>query len=483
MKVKEIKTNGLFHELEITIPANDIDKRVDARLQEVGKNIKMPGFRPGKVPPAMLKKRYGKALMGEVLELAVSETSQKALEEKNLRPALQPKIEVKTFDDGKDLVYTVSVEVLPEFTIVDFKGAKLEKPVAKPDAKTVDESIARIAESNKATQEVTEKRGAKLGDTVVIDFHGRTADDNKAHEGMHAHGHHLALGSGQFIPGFEAQLIGMQVGTKVEVQVAFPEDYGAKELAGRAAIFDVELHQLREPGEATIDDEFAKSLGLEDLAGLKKAVEEQLQRELDQHSRMNVKKNLLDYLDETHKFEIPSGMLDMEFRNILDQLEAERKRQGETEALTEEEKAEFKEIAERRVRLGLILSEIGRANNITVADAELHRAVINEAQKYRGQEKQVFDFYAKNRQALESLRAPLFEEKVVDYILELAQVTEKTVTPETLLSALEDEVEEKPKKKSEKKSPKKESGDSSGGAQDSEKPAEKKKGPAKKKEA
>lgn len=449
MEVKELKSEGLSRELEIRIPANDIDSRVDARLEEVGKTVRMPGFRAGKVPMPMLKKRYGKAVMGEVLELAVNETSAKALEERNLRPAVQPKIEVKEFDEGKDLVYTVSVEILPEFKIADFKGLKLEKPVAAPDEKAVTDALGRIAENNRSTAEVTDGRGAKTGDTLVIDFHGRTADDNKEHPGMHSHAHHLELGSGQFIPGFEDQLIGAKAGGKVEVRVQFPENYGAKELAGREAIFDVDVQQIREPAEAKIDDEFAKSLGLDDLFALKKAVEEQLQKELDQHSRMNLKKTLLDRLDESHKFEIPASMLDMEYENIIRQVEQERQRLNEEGDLTDAEKNEFREISERRVRLGLVLSEIGRQNNITVTDPELHRAVITEAQRYPGQEKQVFDFYAKNRHALESLRAPLFEDKVVDYILELAEVSEKKMAAEDLMTLLdaEEEAAEKPKKK------------------------------------
>ncbi|MCC6597340.1 MAG: trigger factor [Alphaproteobacteria bacterium] len=481
MEVKELKSKGLSRELEVTIPANDIDRRVDARLLEVGKTVKMPGFRAGKVPMTMLKQRYGKAVMGEVLEAAVNETSTKALEERNLRPAAQPKIEVKEFDDGKDLIYTLSLEILPEFKIADFKGVKLEKPVAKPDEKSLKESLERIAANNGGTQEVTTKRGAKNGDTLVIDFHGRTADDNKEHPGMHSHAHNLELGSNQFIPGFEDQLVGAKSGEKVEVKVKFPENYGAKELAGREAIFDVDVQQIREPAESKVDDELAKSLGLEDLAALKKAVEEQLQKELDQHSRMNLKKSLLDHLDETHKFEVPPTMLEMEFENIIQQVEHERQRTGEEAALSDAEKEEFREISERRVRLGLILSEIGRQNNITVADADLQRAVITEAQRYPGQEKQVFDFYSKNRQALESLRAPLFEEKVVDYILELAEVSEKKMTAEELIAALEEEAdaEAKPKKKA-AKSTKKEEGAEAQKA-DAPKPEAKKKAPAKKK--
>ena len=456
MKVKELKSDGLSHELEITIPANDIDARVDAKLQEVGKTIRMPGFRPGKVPLKMLKDRYGKHVLGEVLEAAVNETSAKAMKDKKLKPAMQPKIEVKSkdFGEGNDLIYTVSVDVLPDFDVVDLKTAKLTKPVAKPSDKDINDALERIAANNKSTKKIETERKTKDGDYVVIDFHGRTADDNVAHEGMHAHGHKLKLGSGQFIPGFEEQLIGQKTGEKVEVKVKFPDQYGAAELAGREAIFDVDIHEIHEEGEAEINDEFAQSLGIENVEALRKAVGEQLQQEFDQQSRLNLKKDLLDFLDDAHDFEIPGGMLELENKNILDQLELDRQRNGEKAEITEEEKHEYAAIAERRVRLGLLLSEIGNSNNITVSDPELQQAVIREAQRYPGQEKDVFDYYSKNRNALESLRAPLFEDKVVDYILELAEVKEKEVTPEQLMAALEED-DEKPKAKKKTSSAKK----------------------------
>lgn len=480
MQVKEIKHEGLTHELEITIGAQDIDARVDNRLKEVSKTIRMPGFRPGKVPMNIMKKRYGKAVMGEVLESAVNETSDKVLKEKGLKPALQPKIEVKEFDEGKDLVYSMNIEVLPEFKVADIKGIKLEKPVAKAEKKAVDEALERIAESNQATEEIKTKRATKDGDIVIIDFHGRTADDNKEHPGMHAHDHQLKLGSGQFINGFEEQLVGKKPGDKVEVKVSFPEEYGAAELAGRDAIFDVDVKAIHEAVTPKIDDEFAKSLGLDDLKALKAAIEEQVQNELDMHSRMKLKKSLLDILDEKHDFEVPASMLDMEFDSIVRQVEMENAQSGSDEKLSDDDKAELKTIAERRVRLGLVLSEIGNENKIQVADADLQKAVINEAQKYRGQEKEVFDYYSKNRQALESLRAPIFEEKVVDFILELADVKEKEVSVDELTA----EEEEAPKAKA-KKSPAKKPAAKKASSKDSkdEKPKAAAKKPAAKKKA
>lgn len=450
MQVKKLKQDGLNHELEITVAATEIDQRVDKRLKEVGKTIKMPGFRTGKVPHDLVKKKYASAVMGEVLELTVNETSQKAMQDEDIRPALQPKIEVKSFDQGKDLVYTMAVEVLPKIEVQNFKGLKLTKPVADVTEEAVDTAISRIASMRKNHAPITTDRKTKSGDFIVMDFHGRTADDNVEHPGMHSHGYTLELGSGQFIPGFEEQLIGQKKGAKVEVKVDFPEDYGAAELAGRKAIFDVEIHEIREALEPEINEEFAKSFGMESVEALRKAVADQTKREFDAQSRLKLKKELLDLLDEAHDFDIPAGMKDMEFKNILQQVEADAKQRGAGTELTEEEKEELEAIAERRVRLGLVLSEIGRDNKIAVTDQELQRAVIAEAQKYRGQEKQVFDYFAKNRQALDMLRAPLYEEKVVDFILELAEVTEKTVSVEEL-TAEEDEQSLKVKKKSPKK--------------------------------
>jgi trigger factor len=439
MQVKEIKSEGLKHELEITLPANEIGHWVDEKLEEYGKTVKMPGFRPGKIPMAVLKQRYGRAVLGEVLESAVNDTTTKVLTEKGLRPALQPKIEVKEFDEGKDLVYSMEVEVLPEVKVADLKGLTFDRPVVKVDDKAVQEALERISKQNRDSKKV--ERAAKNGDVVEMDFHGRTAADNKPHPGMEAHGHKLELGSGQFIPGFEDQLIGKKAGDKVEVNVTFPEEYHAPELAGAGAIFDVVIHSVNEPVDAEINDEFAKKLGFADLAAVKSAIEKQIQSEYDQMSRMKLKRSLLDALDDSHAFEVPQGMLDLEYENIRQQIAMERQaelKDGKLEMTTEEED-ELRAIAERRVRLGLVLSEIGNANNIQVADAELQRAVITEAQRYPGQEAVVFDYYRKNRQALEALRAPVFEDKVVDFISQMATINEKTVSLEEL-TAEEDEV-------------------------------------------
>jgi trigger factor len=446
MQVKEIKAEGLNIEMEVTVPANDIRKEQEVRLKEVGKTAKVPGFRPGKIPMKMLEQKYGRAVMGEVLENVVNQSTAKVLKDKNIRPAMQPKIEVKEFDEGKDLVFSMQVETLPTFDVMDLKGVKLEKPVAKIDAKQIDETLARIAESNRSLKPVEGDRASQNGDIAVITFHGRTKDDNKEHEGMHAHGVELELGSGRFIPGFEEQLIGKKAGDKVEVNVTFPADYGAKELAGREAIFDTVVESLQEAAPGEVNDDLAKKLGLEDLKALKEALEQQMKAEYETHSRMKLKRQLLDTLDDNHDFEIPASMVEAEYQGIIQQIENERKANPEQKELSEEEKEELQTIAERRVRLGLILSEIGNKNKVTVTDQELQRAVISEAQKYQGYEKQVFEYYQKNRGALEMLRAPIFEEKVVDLIFKDAVISEKEVSVEELTKE-EDDEPVKPKKK------------------------------------
>ncbi len=441
MQAKEIKKENLSVQYEVTVTASDISRHVDERLKEVGKTVKIAGFRPGKIPLDILKKRYSKAVMGEVLELAVNEASAKVIQDNNLRPALQPKIEVKEFDDGKDLVYTMAVELLPDFKVTDLKTIKVEKPVVKVEKKQIDEALERIAKGNRETEPVTEDRATKTGDILVIDFHGRTAKDNKPHPGMHAHDAQLELGSGQFIPGFEEQLVGKKVGDKVEVKVTFPEQYHAAELAGQDAIFDTEVKSILQAKATEINDDFAKKLGLDSEKALRDIIEGQIQSEYDNLSRQKVKRALLDTLDDAHEFEIPSGMKDLEYQNILMQVKMERQadlKDGEL-VLSKEEEEELHAIAERRVRLGLVLSEVGRANNVQITDQEMQRAVINEAQRYPGQEAQVFEYYRKNRQALEALRAPVFEDKVVDFVLELATVTEKSVTIEDLTKEEEEE--------------------------------------------
>lgn len=449
MQVKELKQDGLSYELEVTVDSGEIGEKIDSKLKEYGKTMKLPGFRPGKVPLEVMKQRYGKAVLGEVLEGAVNDTSAKIMEEKGLKPALQPKIEVKEFDEGKDLVYTMQFETVPDFEIVDLKSLKLEKPVAKVDDKAIEDALENIAAQNRETEPV-EGRETKKGDILVIDFHGKRADGVEV-PGMHAHGQQLDLGRGQFIPGFEDQLVGRKAGEKVKVKVTFPEEYHSEELAGQDADFDVDIKQILEPKPQEINDELAKKLGLDDLEALKDAIRQQIENEYAKASRIKLKRQLLDILDEKHDMPVPQGMIDLEFNSIRQQLAMERQqdvKDGELQ-LDDEEKEELEAITERRVRLGMILSEIGRENNIQVTDSELQRAVISEAQKYPGQEAQVFEYYKSNQNALEALRAPVFEDKVVDFIAQLADVTEKEVSAEELFR--EDEEEPYTKKKSSSK--------------------------------
>jgi len=455
MQVKEIKSEGLKHELEVIVPANDIAKHVETRLLEVGKTVKIQGFRPGKVPMDILKQRYGRAVLGEVLETAVNDATKQVIEDKKLKPAMQPKIEVQEFDEGKDLKYKMELEVLPEFKVMDVKGMKLEKLVAKVDDKQIDEALERITAQHKGSKKIEGDRAAKTGDILIIDFHGHTKDDGVEHEGMHAHGSKLELGSGQFIPGFEEQLTGAKAGDKVEVNVTFPKEYGANDLAGREAIFDVDVKEIHEATDAVVNDEFAKELGFDDEKALRGAVENQLSRDFETHTNMKLKRQILDILDENHSFDLPESMQTAEYDGIVQQIEMERKQDPSNKEgdLTDDEKEELSAIAERRVRLGLVIADLGQANGVTVADQELQGAVIGEAQKYPGQEKMVFEYYQKNPQALEGLRAPLFEEKVVEIIIEGADVTEKSVSIEELTKEDEEEFKPKKKKSSAKKAP------------------------------
>ncbi len=439
MQIKEIKSDGLSRELEITVPANEIEKHVETRLKEVGKTVKMPGFRPGKVPMDMLKKRYGRAVMGEVLELAVNDATAQVIKDKKFRPAMQPKIEVKDFDDGKDLTYSMQVELLPDFEVMDLKGLKIEKPVAKIEDKDIDEALSRITEQHKGSKKISANRATKKGDIVIMDFDGRTADDDVHHEGMKAEGHKLELGSNQFIPGFEDQMIGKKTGEKLEVKVVFPAEYGAKDLAGRDAIFDVEIHEIHEETDAVVNDEFAAELGFDDEKALRDAIKHQLSSDYENQTRLKMKRQLLDILDEKHDFEISAKMVEAELEGITKQIEQEREADPEAEELSDDEKSELEYISERRVRLGLIIAEIGQQEKVEVGDQEVQRAVISEAQKYPGQEKMVFDFYQKNPQMLENLRAPLFEDKVVDIIFENAEITEKEVSIEELMKDDDDD--------------------------------------------
>ena len=454
MQISEIKNEGLSREYSVTISASDIDKRIDGRLQEVGSTVKIPGFRPGKVPMAILRQRFSKSVMGEVLEAAVNESSQEVLRQNELRPAMQPKIEIDSFDEGKDLIYKMGVECMPEIKEMDFGKIELTRLKAKVDESEIDEAIGRIAKDFRKTEPVAKARKMKEGDVAVIDFKGSI--DGEEFAGGAGEGHHLELGSNSFIPGFEDQLVGKKAGDDVDVVVNFPAEYHAQELAGKEATFAVSVKETREYVDTDIDDEFAKSLGLEDLAQLKGQVRERLENDYNQVGRTRLKRELLDALHEGHSFEVPVGMVDQEFDQIWKQFEQARDagqlEESETNKDEEELKAEYREIAERRVALGLLLSELGTKNNIQVGQDDLNRAMVQEAQKYPGQEAQIFEFYQKNPEALANLQAPIFEDKVVDFLLEMAKITDSEVSVEELMKDPDEEAAPaKPAKKAKAK--------------------------------
>ncbi len=450
-KSSVLKKDGLTHTIEVTVPAVEIAGTVKRELENYGKKVKIDGFRPGKVPFQILKQKYGHMILGEVLEKTVQESNAKVLKEQDIRPALQPKIELKDdqkFDENSDLTYTMTVEALPTFTVMDLTTISIEKPVAKVEDKTINETLERVAKNNRSFVKVDEARATKKGDIAVIDFDGKTKDGNSV-PGMSGKAMSVELGSGQLIPGFEDQLVGKKVGDDVKVDVTFPADYHQKELAAQPAIFECKIVELREASETKIDDELAQKLRFENLDKLKDAIVQEILGDYEQLTRMKLKRALLDALDDGHDFDLPQGMVDLECESITKQMEKEKSQKGET--LSDVEKENLKLIAARRVRLGLVLAEVGRANNVDVSNDELTRAIHAEARKYPGQEIKVLEFYSKNPQVIESFRAPLFEDKVVDFILSKATVTEKTVSIDDLTNDEDDDLATKPKKSSKKK--------------------------------
>jgi trigger factor len=461
MQVTETKNEGLLHEFTITVPAAEIETFVNNRLNELKKTANLPGFRPGKVPVPLLRKQYGPSIMGEVLERTVGETSQKAMEERNLRPVIQPKIEVTKFEDGSDLEYTMALEVMPEIKPMDFSKIKLERMVVKADEEEIDKALERLADAHKTSEPVSGSRKSKSGDITVIDFVGRV--DGEEFPGGKAEDYSLELGTGSFIPGFEEQLIGAKAGDHVEVKVSFPKEYGAEELAGKDAVFDVDIKELRETTPGVIDDELAKKVGLEDLETLKTNIRDEHENEFKNMARQRMKRLLLDELEENHEFEIPQTLVENEFEGIWAQFEEHRKQAQEqgsdedpSEGKTDDElKDDYRGIAERRVRLGLLLAEIGRLNNIDTSQEDLNRAMMVEAQRYQGQEQQVMEYFRNNPEAQQQLRAPLLEDKVVDFIFELAKITDKTTTIDELIKEPEEKAPAKKKAAAKKATAKK----------------------------
>ncbi len=442
MQVNETVNEGLKREIEVTIPASEMLEKRNAKLMDLKDKVRINGFRPGKVPLSHVTKLYGKSAMGELVNEAIDQNTKSVLAERGEKAAQQPKVEM-TEDEAeaeeilagnKDFQFTIRYEVIPPFEVADFTSMTLERPVVEVSDEEVNEQIERIADSNRTYE--TKDGAAADKDRVTMDYLGKI--DGEPFDGGKDEGANLVLGSNTFIPGFEEQLVGLKAGDAKVVKVTFPEEYGAAQLAGKDAEFDVTVHEVASAADLSIDDELAKTLGLDSLDKLKEIVSEQISGQYAQQTRQKVKRQLLDILDEKHQFDLPEGMVEQEFNNIWTQITNDLEQAGksfEDEDTTEEKAREdYLKLAKRRVRLGLVLAEIGDKAEIQVTDDELQRALMQQVQQYPGQEQQVYEFFRSNPDAVGGLRAPIFEEKVVDHILETAEVTDKTVSKEELMA-------------------------------------------------
>ena len=488
MQVTETSAEGLKREYTITVPAGDLEQEITRRLGEIGRQVRLPGFRPGKVPMQILRTRFGPSVRGEVLQTTLQASSAEAISERKLRPALPPKVDIVSADEGADLEYKMAIELLPEIPEPSFANLDIERLVVEVPEEEVDRAIERIAEQQRKSEVV--ERPAENGDILLVDVEGRIGEQEIP--GARGKDRQIVLGTGSSIPGFEDQLVGATAGEHRKVRVTFPEDYAVADLAGKEADFDVDVKEVRRRLPIAIDDELGQAVGLEDLAELRQELRQRLQRDYDAASRLRLKRSLLDKLAEGHDFPVPPGMVDLEFDNIWRQYEARREAPpavagadaiaaageadadavptageagvyavpaageaddeavppaGEADAdavptaLTpggagqneEAARAEYRRIAERRVRLGLLLAEVGSKNNITVTADEVNQAITREARRHPGHERQVLDFYRQNPGTIDTLRAPIFEDKVIDFIVELAKIGERKVTPQELL--------------------------------------------------
>ena len=435
MQVTETLSDGLRRGFAITVPVATIEGKRTAKLDEIGKTVKLPGFRPGKVPASIVKQRYGTAVMAEVLEESVQDAMQQVLEERGLRPAAQPKVDVKQLPEkDQDLQFELAVELLPEITMPDFASLNLVRYKTEPAPDAIERALSEVAARQEGKEPVTEERGAQTGDTLTVDFVGKV--DGVPFPGGTGTDMAVKLGGEGFIPGFSEGMEGMKVGEERQINVTFPEAYHATELAGKPATFDLTAKLLEQPKPMAVDETLATTIGFESLEELRTAITSQIQREYDSISRMRIKRDLLDGLSKQASFDVPPSMVDAEFAQIWARIESDLKegKLDEEDKGKDEEtlRAEYRPIAERRVRLGLLLSEIGRQNGIQVQPDELTRAMRAEASRYPGQEGQVMEFFRKNPQAADNLRGPIYEDKVIDFILELAKVEEKVVSPEEL---------------------------------------------------
>ncbi len=442
IKTVETESEGLKRAFMLTIPAKDIDERVEEEVKRLAPQVRMPGFRPGKVPPNLIKKMHGESLQRDALSGAVQDGVQQLLEEKNLRPAMQPDVQLDDqYAPGKDAEVTVRLEALPEIPTPDISGLKLERLTVEPDDKAVDEQIKRLVESNKSWKDAPKSHKAETGDLVVMDFEGKVG--GTPFEGGKGEDMSVEIGSGRLIPGFEDQLVGAKSGDTREVKVTFPNDYPVADLKGQDATFDVTVKQVKVGAEGKADDEFAKSLGLDSLDKLKEILRDQQAQELNGLTRTHMKRRLLDQLAERATFDVPQSMVDAEYENIMQQLRHEASHEADPEAALaeiEEEAGDYRRIAERRVRLGLLLSEIGAANGVEISEAEMSRLIAQAASQYQGKDRERFLQYVQQEPAAAAqLRAPLYEDKVVDFLFAKAEITERSASREQLEADLESE--------------------------------------------
>ncbi len=440
MNVSETKSDGLLREYKIVITANEIETEVIKKLHEIAATVKLPGFRPGKVPLSVVKTRFGDQARGEAIKVALDEGARQAIEGNDLKLASQPKVDIKSYEDDKDLEASLACEIMPVITVPNLAKLAIEKPSIQSDPKEIDDALNRLADENRQTVALAKPRAAKVGDVLTIDFIGRI--DGEAFEGGAAEGHVLELGSNSFIPGFEDGLVGTNIDEIRNVPVTFPEEYQAAHLAGKLALFEVTVKNIQEKVDATIDDNLAKRLGFEDLDGLKDAVSQQINGQHTTALRQLIKKNVLDALANGDAFDVPPSLFQQEYESVARAMNpntAEAQNDGNDddqraadEGMSKAEKSDAEKIAARRVRLGLLITEIGRTNNIDVSEEDTRKAVFEEAQRYPGQEQMVLEYFQKNPPAMQQLAGPIFEDKVIDFILEMAEVTTVVIDKDTL---------------------------------------------------
>jgi len=440
-EVKVLKEEGLKHEFSVVIPAKAVDDQKQVRLTEISKTAKMQGFRPGKVPMTVLEQNYGKEAYGEALNKVVSEAVEKTMTDNKIRPALQPEVEWGNAEEGKDIDFILRIEALPNVEVKDFGTLAFERPVADVEDAKVDEAVLKITKRMRQPESVTDESTAEMGDILVIDFDGSV--DGEKFPGMKDENHSLELGSKSFIDTFEEQLVGSKVGDKKTINVTFPEKYHAAELAGKKAAFDVVVKELRRHKPIELNDALGKEMGFPSLDKLRERIKDDMDVDYKRVGRSVVKRALMDELAKIYTFAVPEGLLETEFEGIWKQIDEARKKNDlpeEDKNKSEEElRTEYRSIAERRIRLGLLLAEVATQNKIEVTNNELRAALTAEARRYPGQEKAVFEYYTKTRGAIERIRAPILEEKVVDFIIDKAKIADKTVTAEELLAMPEEE--------------------------------------------